>query len=112
VRGGEELDYEHTDSHGSMAFVKPTVLSRHPRSAQLEPGAYLTDDTHLYYVVLVSASAESWPLVTLEDRGTLEPFVCPVHELEGCRLRVARESNEAEALEARAPNRSEKEEKR
>ena len=22
VRGGDELDYEHTDSHSSMAFVK------------------------------------------------------------------------------------------
>jgi hypothetical protein len=72
----------------------PTVLSRHPRSSQLEPGAYLTDDTHLYYVVLVSANAESRPLVTVEDCGTLEQFVCPQRELEQRRLRVVRGSDE------------------
>jgi hypothetical protein len=75
-------------------MLGPTVLTRHSRSASLEPGAYLTDDTRLYYVVLVSPGAESESFVTVEDCGTLEMFVCPLRDLERRRLRLVRASDE------------------
>lgn len=82
-----------------IPVLGPALSPRHAHSTQLEPGAYLTDDTRLYCVLFVSDSAESRPVVTLEDCGTLELFVCPLRELEQRRLRTVREPTRTEVLD-------------
>lgn len=69
----------------------PIAGPRYALSASIEHDSYLTDDTHLYRVLLVSPTDGRDSVVVLEDCGSLEFLLCRSRDLDRSRLRMVRE---------------------